>query len=158
MTLTSFDLLLQHKALDLVLTTCSSFTGQNTEFGLFQPLLSLQLKDQRESQKAPASLLPSALLLKVSWLPRHQIALQIREYVALPNISLWDVTGTCSCPVPQCKGKRQSPRRREPGGVPVPAIPHVPCPCKDGLPWQREYPCLSAPTMLGKVCPVSTTL
>lgn len=101
MTLHSFDLVLQHKALDLVLIACSSFTRQKTKFRLNQPLLSLQLNDQRESQKAPASRFPSTLFLKVSWLPRHQLPLQICENVALPNINLWDVTGLA--PV-QCCG------------------------------------------------------
>lgn len=106
---------------------CSSFTGQKTKFRLNQLLLSL-LKDQHESQRAPASLFPSTLFLKVSWLLRHQLPLQICGYVALPNISLQDVTGTYSCPVLWCKGRRQSPRRREPSALPVPTIPRVPVP------------------------------
>lgn len=51
MTLPSFDLLLQHKALDLVLITCFSFPGQKTKFRVDQPLLSLQLKGRRGTRE-----------------------------------------------------------------------------------------------------------
>ena len=132
---------------------CSSTTGQKTKFRLNQPLLSLQLKDQHESQTAPASLFPATLFLKVSWLLRHQLPLQICGYVALPNISLRDVTGTCSCPVLQCKGRRQSPRRREASALSVPAIPHVPVPASTAALGRLKIP--AAPSIGSRNTPAS---
>lgn len=126
----------------------NTFTGQKTKFQVKQPLLSLQRKDQSESQSTPISS-PFHSIFRVKWLFRQTI-----RHVSLPNIILWAITGTCSCPGLHCKG------RWEPGALPVPAIPS-PCPCKHrclGEPvnhncsqhWQQEYPCISAPATLGK--------
>lgn len=139
----------------------NTFNDQKTKFKVKQPLLSLQLKDQGENQRAPVSS-PFHSILKNLLAAQVWGTTAISRHVALPNISLWAITGTCSCPGLQCKG------RWEPSALPVPAMP-CPCPCKHrclgeaenhncSQHWQQEYPCISAPTTLGKVCPVPTGL
>lgn len=163
LTLPSFDLLLWHKTLDLVLIACSSLDR------LKQPLLSLQLKDQSESQRAPASPFPSRLFLRVSWLPRHQLPLQACGYVALPNISIQGVIGTCFCLVLQCTERRQRLVQERAQCSPCPSHHTCPCSCKHGhlgeaenpccpQHWQHEYRWLFAPTVLDRVCLVTTAL
>lgn len=127
----------------------NTFTGQKTKFKVKQPLLNLQLKDQSENQRAPLSLLPSTVFLKTTWLPRCEVQLQISRHVALSNISLWAMTGTCSCPGWQ--------RQVRAWCSSWPSHPLCPCPCKHrclgeaenhncSQHWQQQHPCISAPT------------
>lgn len=126
----------------------NTFTGQKTKFKVKQPLLSLQLKDQNENQRAPIFLVPSTVFLKIIWLPSHQVPLQISRHVELLNISqplghYWDLLLL-----------RVAVQKEVGAWCPLcPSHPPCPCPCRhrclgEGVNKSQLFPALAAGTLL----------